>query len=301
MFLLCGAKLGVELYKAYMRSYYAKTAALIADDKTTVNNAVVDTTNSNDIVDTIEVLPTPTKYLPFECSSKDTSSFGGHTYYDHFREGSSENDKFIYHISDGTLYPMFETETVFSVCAYINGAVYLNNENGLYRICIDENGNYDANSFSYICDIYCKPVCVGNNEMYLKVIGEQNEYYLLLNTLTGEYEQVYDFNQYLTETSKASVSKDEAEKIALKAIKKEDVEEEMLLYADCGINEKEYETVLMHNPDLSIYNINVDESIEYCWKVELVANIPDWWMPSATMYINAQTGEVVHCKVFLPD
>lgn len=242
----------------------------------------------------------PTKYLPFECSAKGSIHFDNYSY-NYFQSGFDE-DKFIYlKLSENSLLPLFETDIHLSIRGYIQGALYLNSESCLYRVVVDEKGDIDYNSFSRVIDKKAIPVCVKENEMYLKVDGKQDEYYVLLNTLTGEYDQVYDFNQYLTDTSKASVSKQEAEKIALDAVKQEITDDEMLLYSDCGMNEDEYETVLIYRPDLADFNINVDEAIEYCWKVELVANIPEWWMPTATIYVNAKTGDVVYCNVIYPD
>ncbi len=215
-----------------------------------------------------------TKYLPFKCSSKESIYF--HYYCrNYFQTGSWDlEDKFIYlKKSENSFLPLFETDTQLYICGYIDGALYLNSECCLYRVVVDEKGDIDYNSFSRIMDKKAAPVCVKENEMYL----------------------------ILPETSKTSLSKQDAERIALHAVKQEISEEEMLLYSDCRESEKEYETVLIYQPDLSVFNINADESIEYCWKVELVANIPDWWMPSATLYINAKTGDVVYCNVIYPD
>jgi len=244
----------------------------------------------------------PTKYLPFKCSSKESIYF--HYYCrNYFQTGSWDlEDKFIYlKKSENSFLPLFETDTQLYICGYIDGALYLNSECCLYRVVVDEKGDIDYNSFSRIMDKKAAPVCVKENEMYLKVTGEPDDYYVLLNTLTGECKQADDFNEILPETSKTSLSKQDAERIAMHAVKQEISEEEMLLYSDCRESEKEYETVLIYQPDLSVFNINADESIEYCWKVELVANIPDWWMPSATLYINAKTGDVVYCNVIYPD
>ena len=119
-------------------------------------------------------------------------------------------------------------------------------------------------------------------------------------------------NENVSEVPNGLISKNEAERIALSAIKDkkrfpEVADENMILF--CSVeddslygNPEYWDTHLIYRPDLSNYYGDYFEEIpEYCWKVELVADIQDWWMPRVTMFINAETGAVSYAKTILPD
>ena len=310
--LISGVKISVELYKAYMRSYYAKIDALYSAE----NN------NPDENIDSVSVayndgkVTLPMNYLPFECSKNDyisfTSSTNGCSFTAQYYDAENRNVYCCFSESKDFI-TLFETNEKVIPCAYIKDALYLRSNSSLYRIVVDEKGLFEMDSFSRVIDKKAVPVFIEENKMFLKVDGEQDDYYVLLDTLTGKYEQVYDCNESVSEIPKGFISKSEAEKIALDAIHDINrfpdfaLSEDMVLF--CSVendnldgNPEYYDTHLIHRPDFSGYFGGYFEEIpEYCWKVELVADISDWWMPRAVLYINAETGTVSFVKTFLPD
>lgn len=308
--LLSSLKIGVEIYKAYMRSYYAEASPSQSDVS---NNSIGKSDAEYSFYGWGCYVTLPTEYLPFECSKNDDIYFNYAAYKFFWDKPLDEENRFIYLDSDyASMLPLFETDRQLSISGYIAGALYLQSSDCLYRIVVDERGDIDFNSFSVVIDKKAAPVFIEENKMYLKVDGEQDDYYVLLDTLTGKYEQVYDCNENINEVPNDFISKSEAEKIALSAINDNNrfpelADENIVLF--CSVedgnlygNPEYYDTHLIHRPDFAGYSDIFYEPLpEYCWKVELVADIPDWWMPRATLYINAETGAVSYAKTFLPD
>ena len=234
-----------------------------------------------------------------------------------------------------------KTNTELEPVAYINNALYLStvedieadngsaiNEQRLYRIVIDKNGNYDESSFSLVFSGLAIPSFITeSNVMILNCAEGQDIIYRSLNTSTGEINDLLDAEYNIrADLPNGYITAEEAEKIALEESKNSKYYNDSAKYSFTPASEKASETgkegtTLWKNIDFSsnyvqwgrsfnyysaikndIKSYQYEKSPEYCWEVVLDAEpLTDGApYPEVIVYVNAKTREVSFVTV-IPD
>ena len=265
--------------------------------------------------DDIFTVALPTEFKPFECSKNDNSFvsiwYNGDNWFD-----TDIYTEELYYVN-GEKRESFSFPSTMQPCAYIGNALFLcdYDKRALYRIIIGEDGNYDLDSFSLVTDFYARPAFVDENKLLLYANNKMSPDYVLLNTLTGKFEETDDCNKLLTEIPSGLISAKEAEKIALKEIQKSEYMEEVgdLTFTTAVDNHMHSvatgeimssSTELVYRPDLSnsLGSLYQYENIpDYCWFVHTIAEEDIFGYPQVIVCVNAQTGSVAHVRILLPD
>lgn len=196
--------------------------------------------------------------------------------------------------------------------AYIDGAVYINSledDNwALYRLPIDENGNYKLDEFSVVTDYRAEIAFVGENKLILRVDnvdGAHNPHYLYreLNTLTGEITDAKGYNEILAETPKGFISKNKAIQIAIDKINSRDYESSEYVHEKAVRNMAEA-VELIYNIDplaCGYYDTRFEDDPEYSWNISVNINENEMGTPYFNFCIDAKTGKIAAMHVVLPD
>lgn len=180
-------------------------------------------------------------------------------------------------------------------CMLVGKTLFISCENGLYRLPVDDNGNCNADDLTVvISDVCCTPAYCLNNKMAVRVIGSQDDRYMLLDTQTGKYKANYDFNDYLdsdADVPSGLISSDKAGEAALEKIHSNQFK---------GYFSREnYSAVssvtLVHYPDF-YYGIEgtvweFGKHSEYSYMVEIIADGEDI-SPKFTVFVNAYNSEI---------
>lgn len=200
------------------------------------------------------VLNLPEEFKPFECSAEDEIN------YECSVDGSRftfENGSLFVTASDNQKREIFKTNTELEPVAYINNALYLStvedieadngsaiNEQRLYRIVIDKNGNYDESSFSLVFSGLAVPSFITeSNVMILNCAGGQDIIYRSLNTSTGEINDLLDAGYNIrADLPSGYITAEEAERIALEEAKNSKYYNDSAKYSFTPASEKASET-----------------------------------------------------------
>lgn len=301
LLVFAGIKLG-----SYIKNYEpAPEPESVQDEITEPTTDGKQTAEDNTLTVTL-----PTEYKPFECSKNDFTSFICATSYD---DGSwfgvdIFTDELYYKTGDEEKV-LFRFPTSVRPSAYIGNALYLSDYSAqaLYRIVIDADGNYDLDSFSLVTDFFAWPAFVDENKLLLYAEKQINPKYVMLNTLTGEYEETEDCDKELTEVPSGLISAKQAEEIALKEVQKSKYQDKIGGYTFSIATDSDTKsslTKLVYRPDLShpLGGGYQYESIpDYCWCVYTVADDDVFGFPQFNVFINAETGNIAKVSIHLPD
>lgn len=290
--------------------------------------------NSNEAA----VLNLPEEFKPFECSAEDEINYECSVDGNRF---TFENGSLFVTASDNQKSEIFKTNTELEPVAYINNALYLStvedieadngsaiNEQRLYRIVIDKNGNYDESSFSLVFGGLAVPSFITeSNVMILNCAEGQDIIYRSLNTSTGEINDLLDAEYNIrADLPNGYITAEEAERIALEEAKNSKYYNNSAKYSFTPASEKASETgkegtTLWKNIDFSsnyvqwgrsfnyysaikndIKSYQYEKSPEYCWEVVLDAEpLTDGApYPEVIVYVNAKTRGVSFVTV-IPD
>lgn len=179
-------------------------------------------------------------------------------------------------------------------CIMVGNAVYIDCENGLYRLPVDDNGECDTENLSVVLnEVSGVPVYCLENKMAVRVHGAQDDSYVLLNTQTGEYEATYDFNNYLSSDDSPAglISSDKAGSVAVS-----EIQSDIYKQYRGGDNYSEVSGItLVHYPDFYYGNSDTvweyGKHSEYSYMVEIVADGADI-APKFTVFVNAYNSEI---------
>lgn len=283
--------------------------------------------------ETPETLSASQEFLPFECSPEDEIN------YDCTVNGSRftfENRCLYITDAENQRKAVFKTEADFIPVAYIKDALYLSTvenleEDGgtaidnqrLYRIVIDENGNYGKNTFALVMQGLTAPSFIPeNNRIIMNYAGVQDKSYYSLDTSTGTvqqyYESGYDVRLDDSDLPEGCISKSEAETLALNEAQNEKYYSQTADYKLSLVSEYEEGTVsggtiLWKNIDFSdnyvqwgisynnyaetrksVTNYMYERTPQYCYMVQINAEPSVSGLPNMRfiVYVNAQTGGV---------
>lgn len=266
-------------------------AACSAEEETTTQPAV-DTTAAESATEAAEVSPAPENYIPFTCSEDDTFSFFSKIGNASFKIDTDSNS-LIKTVND-TEETVMTFNTTIKSCIAVGSALFLTGEDALYRLPVNENGNCDIDSYSLVINMAGMPAYCFDNKMAIRVYGQQDDSYVVLDTQTGEYERSYEINEYLSDDDipDGLISPDSAADAALEKIKSTQFEG----YFSRENYSAASSITLVHYPDF-YYGISgtiweYGSPSEYCYVVEIVADGEDTF-PKFTIYVNAYDSEVL--------
>lgn len=299
MLVFAGIKFG-----SYIKNYEPATEPV--QDEITEPTTKLDTSYEDMLYHTFTVR-LPYEFKPFECGRDDYQSYTANTGKGYFLTRIISN--VLVYASEDESKELFRFPTFARACAYIGNALYLSDYDAqaLYRIIIDEDGNYDLDSFSLVAYLYAEPVFVEENKLVLLAGSAPNDYYVILDTLTGEWEETDAYNKELTEVPSGLISAEQAEEIALKEIQKSEYQDEISGYTFSLETDRETGSNLTHliyKPDFSNTlggNYQYENPPEYGWFVYTVADNDIFDYPQIIVCVNAQTGSVAHVRILLPD
>lgn len=232
-------------------------------------------------------------FAPFACSEEyDFSSsckIGGKVY------SIDDDTNSLVESQDNKETTVLSFDSDVKSCMIVGDALYISCENVLYRLPVDDNGDCIVSELSAVVrDVCCVPAYCFENKMAIRVLGEQDDSYILLDTQTGKYESTYDFNYYEssdTDLPSGLISSNEAENSALQKIHSAQFYE--------YLSKNNYSAVssvtLVHYPDFyygtqgTIWELG--KHSEYSYMVELVADGEDI-APKFTVYVNAYNSEI---------
>lgn len=287
----------------------------------------------------VEILSASEEFTPFECSPEDEIN------YDCTVNGSRftfESRCLYVTNSENQRKAVFKTEADLIPVAYIKDALYLStvenlekdgginiDNQRLYRIVIDENGNYGEKTFALVMQGLCVPSFITeSNRMIMNCSGMQDKIYYSLNTSSGiskpYYETEYDIRLDDSELPEGCISRSEAEKLALNEAQNEKYYPQNAEYMLSLASENEPETVaggtvLWKNIDFSdnyvqwgisynnysetesgVSNYMYERTPEYCYLVQINAKPSDSGLRDmrVLVYVNAQTGGISFVTAF---
>lgn len=267
-------------------------AACSADTETETQPTSETVASTENATEKVSTSPAPEDFVPFTCSEDDVFSF--------FSEIGDVSFKIDYD-SNSLIRSVNDTEeTVMTFdmdiksCISVGNALYLTGDDALYRLPVDENGNCDTDSFSVVLSgMAGMPAYCFDNRMAVRVYGQQDDSYVIVDTQTGEYAPSYEINEYLSDEDipDGLISPDSAADAALEKIKSSQFEGYFLRenYSSAsGIS-------LVHYPDF-YYGISgtvweYGNHCEYCYVVEIVADGADL-TPKFTVYVNAANSDI---------
>lgn len=233
----------------------------------------------------------PNEFSPFECSKDDYADFDGASVKNSYFtvKWGCENIILVRGENDSeVLFDYVNTNGSYRM-AYIKDSLYFIGKGKLYKLKVDESGEYENSDFSFVADFDAIPCFVEENKMYLRYgkNGEPEKYYVL-DTLTGECKPTDDFNKVLDKAPSNLISKKKAEAIALDALNKGiDGTEYKLSRKDADI----VETKLIYKPD-SNYETIIENSPEYVYQIFLTGNYIGPAPEEYLICVNAKSGKI---------
>ena len=282
---------------------------------------------SSKSAESIKTLELPETFKSFDCSPDDYVSYDCEINGCKFRFA---NGKLLLKDADGKTTDVLKINADLKTVAYIKDAVYLSTVfdyekdpsseleyQKLYRLTIDEKGNYDEDSFSLVAKCFAMPSFIEeNNKMILDVFVGQDSIYKELDTGTGACQELYD--------SRYNIPRLDYENLPDNAIKADYAEKKAIEEAEkskYNLSEEEYnfsfsdETIIYKKPDFACLHYSqwrsdadisddfcrrfvYEKSPDYCYRIKLKAlGSSTSHCLKFTIYINAVSGEVSFVEV----